>query len=157
MVALTPAVAEQLAESVAAGVPIDTAADYLGVGRQTVYDWLRLARTGETVWSSGTPVSEQSLETISYLSDLLQRARAEFEANSLRQIREWRNRHGEDDWRQHAWVLEHHPAYRGRYGKLVIQQHSGTVNHQVLEHLSDAELEQLAALPDPTNAPINQD
>jgi hypothetical protein len=94
--ALTPAVAEQLALMLRAGVPLATAAAAVNVPRPTLYRWL--ARP-EPMFVA--------------FADRVERARAEGEAALVLQI----VRESATRWQSAAWLLERiNPGQYGRPG-----------------------------------------
>ncbi len=162
---LTDALADELCEAVAAGVPLATAAQAAGIGASTLYAWVDAAARGE--WHPGQPLDPESLARLARFSDGLKRARGTWEAEQVRSIREdaarVNSKTGQRDWRARAWLLNNHPATRQTYRQehqLQVEQHTTiTLERQDIDRVlegscSDAErLERLAvyeaALPPP--------
>ena len=154
---LTNELGDALADAVRHGVPIETAVQSAGISRQTFYEWLRVAESGSTTWSDGSPARSESLPAILAFSDKIRRAQADWEAEQVRAIRAdaeaYNAKTGLRDWRARAFLLTNHPRTRKRWGQHVeVEQHS-TVHHEhtlvktlELEAL-EANLELLEQLP----------
>lgn len=131
---LTPQLADQLAEAVEAGVPIETACQAAGISRVTFYDWLQTAQ--RETWHDGSPVKADSLEVIVAFASKVQRASAAFEAKRItaiaRAAEAVNEKTGIPEWRAGAWLLNNHPRYRSTYRQERISQveQTGTVRHE---------------------------
>jgi transposase-like protein len=151
---LTKAVGDQLADAVAQGVPIQTAARAASIAPETVYTWLHAARDGHWPQSHGSPIKPQHLPRLARFAQQIATAQAAWEAQHIKAIVEYaaayNERTGLRDWRARAWLLNNHPTTRDRYRqehqKLVTV--SGTVHHELslAQAADDRALEQWAAL-----------
>lgn len=152
---LNDALADSLATAVAAGVPIETAAQAAGISARTIYGWLKAAEDGN--WREGEPLDPQSLDAISRFSVLIRQAQAVFEAKQVQGVAEAaeavNEKTGLRDWRARAWILNNHPRYRRTYRpeRTVEMHQSGTVTHEhkLTEAADDDQLRAWAALPLP--------
>lgn len=146
---LTDALADQLAEAVSAGVPLETAAIAAGLNSHALHDWLQAA---SGTWRSGTPVSKTLHSRLISFSERIHRAQAEFEAKQVAGIAKAaeivNEKTGQQDWRARAWLLNNHPRTRDRYHevKQVQQEQFGTIVHEMKQVQQIAEADGLPGL-----------
>lgn len=156
---LTPELATGIAQAVADGVPIETAATIAKISHAQLYEWLAAAERG--VWKQGTPIRPTTRRILADFADQIARAQAEFEAKQLRLIAEAaeiaNEKTGQRDWRASGFLLTHHPRYRRTYHEYKQVETTSTVDvrhvmlQQQVRELPTEELERLArALPDPS-------
>jgi hypothetical protein len=156
---LNDALGDALADAVRRAVPVETAVEAAGISHQQFYAWLRAAQSG--LWPDGSPVSPDSLATITAFAEKIRRAQAEAEAEHVGAIAEAGTivgKNGVPEWRARAWLLNNHPRYRERYR----QHRETTVNntgivqheHRLVRELEGEELERayaaLEQLPPPS-------
>jgi len=96
---LTPEVQKQICDSVALGNSQEAAAGEAGIHEDTLYHWLKLAKTRRAPYAG--------------FSEELHKARSENEANLLKVI----HRHTITDWRAAQWLLT--VKRPDRYGDVV--------------------------------------
>lgn len=147
---LTRTLADQLAEDVQAGEPLEAAAGKRGIANSTVYNWLATARDASGEWHPGQPIRDDSLSECLYFLDCITRARATLEARVARSALVATEEGTKDaairskaslDW------LGRHPSTRQRWGLQVQVEHTGSVEHR-LTSATDDELRSLAAWDD---------
>lgn len=155
---LTDALGESLAEAVATGVPIETAAVAAGLAPRTLYEWLKAAETG--TWNTGSPVAPESRQALLRFLRLITAAQAQWEAKQVagitRAAEERNEKTGQQDWRARAWLLNNHPRTRHTYHEakeLEVTRAEPFHELEQAKQLSDDELRaQLEALPSGTDA-----
>lgn len=129
-----PEVLDSIIKAVETGVPVTTACRAAGIAAQTVSDWLKAADTG--TWpATGTPVSPESLASITDFSERVTRARARHEARMAQAVTDAAtipDTFGKVDWRAGAWYLNNSQHTRKQWkpdrDATITQQ--GTVSHE---------------------------
>lgn len=154
---LTPELAKQIANAVAEGVPLETAAAAARISTSEIHEWLAAAERG--TWHNGSPVRATSHRILSAFSADIAAAQAEFESKRIRSIAEAAEtinaKTGARDWRAGAWLLNNHPRYRERYREHKQVETNATVDvrhvlvQRQVRELATEDLERLA-LPEPT-------
>jgi hypothetical protein len=140
---LTRTLADQLAEDVQAGEPLEAAAGKRGIGVTTVYRWLQVGREDRDSWINDQPqpIRPDTASDCEYFWQRIVQARATLEARVARSALVATEEGTKDaairskaslDW------LGRHPSTRQRWGLQVQVEHTGSVDHR---------LQQLATLP----------
>ena len=99
---LTPKLAEEIADLIRKGNYLETAAAFVGIGRRTLFDWLkRGAESNEINDPDGLYRN---------FADVMEQARAEAQIHAVAELRK-----GEGQWQRWAWWLERSfPKWWGR-------------------------------------------
>lgn len=124
---LTPQITDQIRALLLAGNFVETVASFVGIHRDTFYEWIR---RGERGW-------QVDIEPVNYVefSDTIKKAMSQAEVLSLNDIRQ-----RTDNWQAQAWFLERrHPDKWGNRQK----QTNVNVNMDLSE-LSEEDLEKLS-------------
>lgn len=147
MSVLTPGLQDALAAAVRSGKSDTAAAIAVGISPSTLHEWLAIDRDDRDTWHYGAPVTDEHKTAISLLSAALASARAEYEAALLERIDragQTVGRSGVLEWRADAWLLEHDPRFRERYGQVtqvqVTSDQRSLVIHQWAKAAPDHEL-----------------
>lgn len=119
---LTPELQDEIVKVIRAGNYIETAAAYVGLSKNTIYDWMkRGAREKQRI--ALEPRKKPSKKELPYLefSDAIQKALAHSEVRDVAII----GKAAEENWQAAAWRLERKfPDRWGRKDKTQIE-HSG--------------------------------
>lgn len=89
---LTPALQVAICGDIREGSTYKIAAECNGVTEQTLFVWIRKGKDG--------------LEPYAAFAEAIERARAEFKQEALREIRQAALPSGMPDWKARAWILE---------------------------------------------------
>lgn len=120
---LTPAVQDAIEKSVSVGIDVESACQREGIGRRTLYEWVRRGETGEEPYLS--------------FALAMERAQAVVTARITRNV----IKASKEDWRAGAWWLER--RRNSVYGPP--KQH---ITHEAIakevESMSEAELLEIA-------------
>lgn len=118
---LTPELTDDIVQLLLAGNFVETTCDYVGISKETFYEWLR---RGERAWQT-------DIDPVNYVefSDAVKKAIAQVETLSVAKLRG-----GILNWQSLAWWLERrHPD---RWGNRQTVKHTGKV---VLVNWNDGE------------------
>ncbi len=108
---LTPEITKQISDLLLAGNFAETVCDFVGIHKDTFYEWMR---RGERAWQ--VDVDGGYVE----FSDAIKKAIAQVEITTMNDVRR-----GVDNWQSRAWWLERrHPDKWGNRGKQTLE-HTG--------------------------------
>lgn len=133
---LTPELQEEICKIIRAGNYIETAAAYVGISKNTIYDWMRRgAREKERLKKNPRAKMKKSEAPFVEFSDSIEKALAYAEVRDVAII----GKAAETQWQAAAWRLER--KFRDRWGrndfkdheKLEIQLEKAKLEIQLLE------------------------
>lgn len=128
---LTPEIQQQIVALLRNGNYVETVCDYVGISKETFYDWLR---RGEVGGQRNTIYVE--------FSDAAKKAISAAETVALSEIRQ-----GVDNWQSRAWFLER--RHRERWGNKQAVEHTGKdggpIDYRDVTELTDEQLAAIAA------------
>lgn len=136
MTALTPAIAEAIADAVRRGIPLETTLETLDIPQPTFATWIKDADRDER--GHGTRVSEGQKALAVNLVTQIRRARAEHEAELVQRIATHTDKSDRHDWRASAFLLTHGPSRTRWY-----EHRQTTVDQRIEVHHAHTEVREM--------------
>lgn len=141
---LTPETHEKVINAIRAGNYLETAAEYGGVTRQTLWNWMQRgeAEKARVAEDGRRSVTKDERPYVNFFHAVT-RARAEAETRNVALIQQASH----EDWRAAAWFLER--SFQKRWGNKQKIEHTGQLNVQhLIAELPPAEVERLLGMPE---------
>ena len=115
---LQPEIRQAILDALNAGNYMETAAEYAGIHKSVLFDWLKWGREAKAQMEAGDPVRANGQAYASF-ADEVEKAMARVEVQSLAVIR----RAGMENWQAMAWFLER--TRPRKFGRLERKEISG--------------------------------